>query len=423
MDFKGKKLLILAGQSVHNKVVRAAKEMGVYTIVTDYLPIEKSPAKQLADEAWMLNITDVDGIVKRCIEENVDGVLNFCCDPAQKPYYEICNRLNLPCIGTKESFSILTDKIKFKDYCIKHDVDVIPEYSIDDIQFDRVQYPVLVKPSDSRGSRGQTICYTKAEALKAVDVAKKESSCSEFICEKYMGKYQDIASAFFCVDGEPYLVKFGDRYLGRKEDNLDRQVMCTKLPSDSSDLFESFALGNVKKMIKSLGIKYGPVFLQGFVDGNTIRYYDPGERMPGGDYDLVLEKATGFSTIRSMIHFALTGDIKYSAGNPNQCYRLNGKTALLLTVSVRPGKIDKILGFDDVCKLPYVIYGRQNVSEGAVIPNTGDVAQRVAAFGLLIHKGDDITKCTEYIYETYRVLDKDGNNMPVSEYHYKQVNQ
>ena len=65
--YKGKKLLILAGASVHCKVVEAAREMGVYTIVTDYL--ESSPAKEIADEKWMLNITDVDGIVEYLKEE------------------------------------------------------------------------------------------------------------------------------------------------------------------------------------------------------------------------------------------------------------------------------------------------------------------------------------------------------------------
>ena len=26
------------------------------------------------------------------------------------------------------------------------------------------------------------------------------------------------------------------------------------------------------------------------MDGNTIRYYDPAQRMPGGDYDVILER-------------------------------------------------------------------------------------------------------------------------------------
>lgn len=58
------KLLILGGTAQQIKLVEAAKKMGVYTIVTDYLV--NSPAKKVADEAWMLNIKDVDQIVERC---------------------------------------------------------------------------------------------------------------------------------------------------------------------------------------------------------------------------------------------------------------------------------------------------------------------------------------------------------------------
>lgn len=42
---KGKKLLILAGAPVHCKLVESAKQMGVYTIVTDclwYMPLQLS---------------------------------------------------------------------------------------------------------------------------------------------------------------------------------------------------------------------------------------------------------------------------------------------------------------------------------------------------------------------------------------------
>ena len=61
MDYTGKKLLILAGAGPHTKVVESAKEMGIYTIVADYLPAsEYSPAKLVADESLMNNIFDVD---------------------------------------------------------------------------------------------------------------------------------------------------------------------------------------------------------------------------------------------------------------------------------------------------------------------------------------------------------------------------
>ena len=414
---KGKKLLILAGAGVHSKVVRAAKELGVYTIVTDYLP--DSPAKLIADEAWMYNITDVDGIVQRCREVGVDGVLNFCIDPGQIPYQKICEQLGLPCYGTKEQFEILTDKRKFKDYCIAHNVDVIPDYTQEDILEDRVEYPIFIKPTNSRGSRGQSICHNKEEAIAGFAFARKESSDGQIICEKFMGGKQDVGSAFYVVDGEPYLVKFGDRHLGKPEDNLDKQVICTQLPSTFAPTFMEKVEPRVKAMIQSLGVQFGPVFLQGFIDGDTIRYYDPGMRMPGGDYDIILRDATGFDTVKSLIHFALTGDTKTAVGNPENAYNLNGGTALLFTVAVRAGKMARVEGLAQILQHPNVVYGRQIIPEGEVIPATGDIAQRVAAIGAYIPNPDMIPAFVEEVYKTYRVLDEDGNDMIVSRFVYK----
>lgn len=412
MDFTNKKLLVLAGAGVHSKVVRAAKEMGIYTIVTDYL--EDSPAKLIADEAWMLNIMDVDAIVERCKAVGVDGVLNFCIDPAQWPYLEICERLGLPCYATRDQLEILTDKVKFKDYCVKHNVDVIPEFSLEDIEENRVEYPVFIKPSINRGSRGQYVCYTREEALEAYPKSASESADGKAICEKYMVGKQDLGTAFYVIDGEPYLVKFGDRFLGKEEDGLNKQVMCTRLPSTFAPTFEEKVSNRVKDMIRSMGIRFGPVFLQGFIDGDTVRYYDPARRMPGGDYDLILQKATGFDTVKTLIHFALTGDTTVHYGEPNQSYMLDGGIGLLFTISVKPGRMARIEGLDQMLNHPNVIYGRQIIQSNEVIPASGDIKQRVAAIGAYIPKGSSLKEFVNEVYDVYHVYDENGEDMIVS---------
>ena len=419
MEFKGKKLLVLAGASVHNKVVRTAKEMELYVIVSDYLEPSLSPAKQLADESWMYSITDVDAIVERCKEEHVDAVLSFCIDPAQKPYQQICEKLNVPCYATKEQFETFTDKRLFKDFCIKHNVDVIPDYTEDDINNGTAEYPLFIKPSICRGSRGQSICNNKEEAIAGLKIAKELSADGQCICEKYMGGKQDIASAFFVVDGEPYQVKFGDRYLGRPEDGLDKQVMCTKFPSDFTPTFEANVQQRVKDMIKALGIKFGPVFLQGFVDGDTIRYYDPALRMPGGDYDLVLKHATGFDTVKSLIHFALTGDTKTWYGDPTDCYKLNGGVGMIICFSVREGHMAKVEGLEELLSMPNIVYGRQIIPEGEDIPASGDIRQRVAAVGAYVPTKKEAEEFVKKMYDTYHVYDEKGEDMIVSKYEYK----
>ena len=111
-DLKGKKLLVIGGAFQHCKLVEAAKELGVTVYVTDYLPVEEAPAKQIADKYFMHNITEIDAIVDMCRKEDIDGVIATSLDACQLPYQEICEKLGVPCFGTAEQYKILTDKIK-----------------------------------------------------------------------------------------------------------------------------------------------------------------------------------------------------------------------------------------------------------------------------------------------------------------------
>lgn len=411
--YRGKRLLVLGGADIHTKVVECANEMGIYTIVADYY--EDSPAKRIADQKLLISAANVDEIVKWCKDNPVDGVLSCGIDPLQIPYQQICNKLGLPCYGTHEQFEIMTNKKHFKEFCTNHGVGTIPDYTEEDIVKENVSYPIMIKPTESRGSRGQTICYDKSQAVQALEKAKGESNDGTVIVEKYMKGYQDISNAFFVVNGIPYLVKFGDRYVGKAEDNLDRQAMCTRLPSVLAKEFEKESLTKVKEMVKSLGIQFGPVFLQGFLDEHgKVFYYDPGLRMPGSDYERILKSATGFDIVKSLIHFALTGDTCTCYGHPKQCYNLNGKKAYILDVSVRSGQIATIEYGEDIQHYDRIVYYSQRLNENDYVPSSGDIQQRISEFSVLLNGGESIQQSIQKIYKNYHVYDYEGNDMIVS---------
>lgn len=413
-DLYGNKLLILAGADVHKKIVRAAQELGVYTIVTDYLSPEDSPAKQIADEYWMLDITDIDAIVERARKEKIDGVLAFCIDPAQLPYLKVCNKLGIPCYGTQTQFHILTDKRLFKDYCKEHGVDVVPEYTIEDVKQNKVTYPVLVKPTNSRGSRGQTVCNNYLEIESAINIAKKESSDNNYLIERYMSGKQDMSFSYVVIGGTPYLLKIGDRYLGNVEDNLDRQHIATVLPSKRAEEYRNNIEPNVIKMIKSLGIKFGAVFLQGFYDNGKVYMYDPGMRFPGGDFDIVLKNTTGYDNMKTFVRFALTGDINSQYGNPTEVYKLKGNICLILSVALRPGKIAMFSGIEQIMKNPHVYSVCQRYKIGDVIPETGDIKQRAVEFVVQLPDRASIGEFLSFVYSILDIRDEDGNDMIIS---------
>lgn len=411
---KDKKILILAGVDVHVKLVLAAKALGVYTIVTDYLEPEESPAKLVADEFWMLNITDVDAIVEKCREQHVDGVLAYCIDPAQIPYQQICEKLELPCYGTKQQFEIMTDKRLFKDFCLGTGVDVVPEYSLCDVQSGKVKYPVLVKPTISRGSRGQTICHNPTDIPQAIEIAKRESKNGEFLIERYMVGAQDMSFAYFVTNGTPYLLKLGDRYLGSLEDNLDRQQMATVMPSKHVEEIMEKVHPNIERMIRALGVQFGSVFLQGFYEDGHVYMYDPGLRFPGSDFDIVTKDITHFDPITSFIIFALTGDVTTCVGNPANAYLYKNGACVILSLSVRAGVIKLFDGFDTIANLPHVYSSQKRRMIGGVVENTGDVRQRAAEFCVFIQNREDVPKFVHKVYETIRILDAEGEDMIIS---------
>ena len=247
--------MVLGGTAQQIKLVEAAKQMGVYTIVVDYL--NDSPAKKVADEAYLYDVKDVDGIVELCRRKKVDGVICGYIDPCQRPYQEICEKLGLPCYGTARQFFQMTDKQAFKKMCLQNCVNVIPEYTEADVRTGKIEFPVFVKPVDSRGSRGQSVCYSQQELEKAIEFAKEESSNGDILIEKYMQGAREFQVTYFFVDGEAYLIRTVDSYCGSEENHLEKVVAFAVSPSRFTKDYLDTTHEKVVRMFKAMGYKNG----------------------------------------------------------------------------------------------------------------------------------------------------------------------
>lgn len=409
MDYSKKKLLILGGAFQHTKLVAEAKKLGIYTIVTDYLPPEDSPGKQIADEHWMLNIYDVDEIVERCKAERVDGVISGWLDPCQRPYAEICEKLGVPAYCDPQQVLKMTDKIAFKEMCRAYGVDVIQDYSLEDVENKQVEFPVFVKPVDSRGSRGQSICHSYEALDAAIRFAQEESSNGGVLIEKYMEKVNEFHVTYFFVDGEPYLVRGSDNYCGPKELGMEKVVSCAVYPSRFLEAYRNGPHENVVNMFRKLGIRNGPIFMQGFRDGDAFRFFDPGLRFPGVDCELVIKEATGINYMKAMIDIALTGScvLPHAA----EAYRLNQKISAVLYLNVRPGTIVRIRNEDVLKQNPAVIAYLPRCKVGDVISWSYNVNQRFAELDLLANSFEKLVETIDQIQKSIVVEDENGDNM------------
>ncbi len=411
VDCRNKRLLILGGSGPYRKVVQAAREMGVYTIVVDRHA--SSGVKQLADMCISYDLLDVEGILAWCRENPVDGVMNFCVDFAQKTQLKLAKALGLPCSYEEDQVRIFSDKSQFKKVLVESGLSVIPSYSEEDIETDRVEYPILIKPAESSGSRGSMICEDRETARAALVQAKETSRNGKAVLEKYMQDAQEFQFTYFLVNGKVYLIRTADSYEGSKADRLERVVACGISPSRYTDEYVSTTHEKVVSMFRKLGLKNGPCFMQGFYDHGVFRFFDPGMRFPGVDYDRVYQREFGVDLAKLMVELALTGKIAEDI-LPDDMARLNGKTAAVLFPFMKAGNFTSLAGEEILRQDARVFSYSLRHEPGSRVEWTYDVNQRLAEIDLIGADKEDLREAIKRIQTQLHALDQEGREMRFS---------
>lgn len=342
--------MILGGMRFSCEIVAKAKEMGIYTLVADYNRIEDSPGKQIADEAVDLSVTDVDAVVDYVNNNAIDGVFVGFNDMLLPFYADICKKAGLPCYGTKTQFETLIAKDKYKALCRQFDVPTIPEYDIND---ENIKYPVLVKPVDSSGSRGITICHNRQQLDEAVEIGRKASKTGKVLIERYMDG-REVTVFWTFQDGNYYLSALGNRHVKHNQgmDIIPLPVGYT-FPSVFLPKYRAEVEENCKRMFSHLGIKDGMMFMQCKVEDGTCYVYDLGYRLTGSLEYKILERVCGYNPLEMMICHALTG--KMGEESIAELAVPEFKTpAFNVSCLCAPGTIKEITGIEEVKAMPEV---------------------------------------------------------------------
>ena len=346
----GKRLLILGGMRLSCEIVLKAQQMGIYTIVADYYPIEMSPAKAIADKAIQVSVTDVDAVVNVIKIEHIDGVFVGFNDMLLPYYADICQKAGLPCYGTKKQFETLIAKDKYKSLCRQFGVPTIPEYSLND---ENIQYPVLVKPVDNSGSRGITICRNRSELLEAVETGKQASKTGKVLIERYMDG-REVTVFWTFQNGNYFLSALGNRHVKHNQgkDVIPLPVGYT-FPSVFLTKYREEVEEKCQQMFRFLGIKDGMLFMQCKVENGTCYVYDLGFRLTGSLEYKILERVCGYNPLEMMIYHALTG--KMGDEDVSGKAKPEFKTpAYNVSILCAPGTIKSISGIEEIRQLPEV---------------------------------------------------------------------
>ncbi len=418
MSVKGKKLLVLGGGTATLDLVKNAKEMGVYTIVTDYLP--NGVAKDIADEQVMVSTVDMTELKKLIKEKKIDGVF---CGPSEfnlRNLITLCEEVGLPCYTNMTLWNRCANKDEFKQYCTNNSVDCPMRYFVDENstqeELDAVDYPVIVKPVDGSSSNGITVCMDKSTLRQACRFAMETSTCKRIIVEKYIENGGELFGARYILNnGKAYPYLLIDTYI---VDPIERKSLISHLtytPSKHADYYMENMDTCVQNMISDMGLKNGTVFFQALPYNGKIYFHEMGYRLSGGMLFKFTEPLMGINDMKMMIRFALGEEMCSQNEIARLDVKCNNKVGAQLTIPLCTGQIAQIEGLAEVKVLPcvYDFIQYYHINDCVTEKHMGTLAQHFGRFTLIADNQKEIFDTVEEINKTLIIRDIKGNVMNI----------
>ena len=209
--FGQKKLLLLGGLRYLLPVIEVAHKLGHYVITCDYLP--DNIAHKYSDEYRNVSIIDKEAVLRVAKELQIDGIMSFAVDPGVVTAAYVQEQMGLPG-NPYESVLVLQNKDRFRQFLAEYGFNVPKATgygSVEEAWSDKgsFEYPVIVKPTDSAGSKGVARVDRAKDLWEALENAMSHSISGRIIVEEFIEKEGCSSdSDCFSVDGELKFVSF-----------------------------------------------------------------------------------------------------------------------------------------------------------------------------------------------------------------------
>ena len=250
--------MLLGGIRYLLPVIEAAHKQGYYVITADYIP--DNIAHKYSDEYVNVSIVDKEAVLRVAREKKIDGIMSFGVDPGVVSASYVQNQMGLPSFGPFESVEILQNKDRFRAFLAENDFNV-PQAkgyaTVEDAIGDAKQwnYPVIVKPTDSAGSKGVTRVENIEQLKDAVGYAFDKSISGHIIIEDFIEKLgcsSDTDS--MSVDGKLVFTSFCAQRFDVNATNPYTPAAYS-WPSTFTKEQEDYLTSEIQRLITLLGLK------------------------------------------------------------------------------------------------------------------------------------------------------------------------
>ncbi len=366
--------IVLGGTNPHIALIENLKNRGYYTILLDYL--ENPPAKPFSDEHIRESTLDKDVVYEIAKEHKASLVISTCIDQANATACYVAERLGLPKPYSFETAIHVTDKVFMKKIMSENNIPTASFISINkftEIDSHNIKFPVVVKPSDSTGSKGIRKANTQEELRKYFNIALKISRNKKVIVEEYIEGIE-IQIDCFVNTNKAHIIMVRKKNQMKLNGNFAMQSIGSSIPAEvSSTLYRKIERA-ADAIAENFKINNSPLFIQAIVDKNEdLKIVEFAPRVGGGLSYRLIKLYTGIDII------SLTVD-SYLNRIPTLKIHENNTYLESIIIYANEGVFNKITGYEDLIKDKTIEEFFMFVTQGMIIGSDMSSRSRIGAF-------------------------------------------
>lgn len=359
-----KKILLLGGSAQQVIAIETAKKLGYFTVLCDFL--DDNPGQYVADKFYLVSTTDKEAVLKVAREEKIDGILAYASDPAAPTAAYVAEQLGLPG-NPYESVDILCNKDKFRKFLAENGFATPKakgyssiEEALEDINNNYFDFPVIVKPVDSSGSKGVSRIDYAYEAKDKLDYALSFSHAKRIIVEEYVEKYgYQIAGDGLSIDGKLVFRCFANDHFNPKCINPFVPISAS-FPYNMPEEVQTKIHDEIQRLLTLLRMRTCTYNFDMRIDKDMNVYLMEVAPRDGGNYiPQVIKYATGIDLVECSVKAAMGEKM-----DDIHLVKTKGYWSYFAVHSLTNGVLDKVQ-IDDA-------FYKQHVVENHLIKKSGD---------------------------------------------------
>lgn len=301
--------MLLGGLRYLLPVIEEAHKLGIYVITADYLP--DNIAHKYSDEYCNVSIIDKEAVLKAAQELQIDGILSHAVDPGVVSAAYVAEKMGLSFQCSYEAACILQDKSLFRKFLSENGFNCPKAKGYNNVEdalkdTDYFNWPVIVKPVDSAGSKGVTKVENKSDLRDAIEIALSASLSKHFVIEDFLDKVGAQSSAdIFTVDGKLVYPAYSDQLFDINAANPYTPAI-EIWPASMEQKFQDDLTNQLQRLFTLLNVKSGIYNVESRVCSDGKAYIMEVSPRGGGNRIAELQDmATGQSLIQNEIRKAL----------------------------------------------------------------------------------------------------------------------